>query len=91
MLRMRLLGIAILLLAVLPGYAEESAIERAARKTGELLERGAKKVSPALDKAGKSVEQGAKAAGRAVDRGATAVQKGAAKVHRKIEEKVMPK
>lgn len=48
-------------------------------------------VERGLQTAGKAVERGAKAAGRAVHRGATAVQKGAAKVHKKIEEKVTPK
>ena len=48
-------------------------------------------VERGLQTAGKAVERGAKAAGRAVDRGATAVQKGAAKVHKKVEEKVTPK
>jgi hypothetical protein len=71
-------------------YAEESALERAARKTGEFLERGGKKVSPALDRAGKGIELGARAAGRGVDRGATATQKGAEKIHGKIDEKVRP-
>lgn len=48
-------------------------------------------VERGLQKAGKAAERGAKAAGRAVQRGATAVQKGAAKVHKKVEEKVTPK
>jgi hypothetical protein len=72
-------------------YAEESALERAARKTGAFVERTADKVSPGLDRAGKAIERGAKAAGRGAERGATAVQKGAGKVHRKVDEKVRPK
>jgi hypothetical protein len=47
------------------------------------LERG-------LKKAGKAIERGAKSAGRAVDRGAQAVQKGAEKVHKRVDEKVRP-
>ena len=43
-----------------------------------------------LKKAGKAAEHGIKSAGRAVDRGAKAVQKGAEKVHKKIDEKVRP-
>ena len=48
-------------------------------------------VERGLKKAGKAVERGVKAAGRAVDRGAQSVQKGAEKVHRKVDEKVRPK
>ncbi len=47
-------------------------------------------VERGLDKAGKAIERGAKAAGRAVDRGAKTVQKGAAGVHKKVDEKVRP-
>ena len=54
-----------------------------ARAADTAVERG-------LDKAGKAIERGAKTAGRAADRGAKAVQKGAAKVHRKIDDKVRP-
>jgi hypothetical protein len=48
-------------------------------------------VERGLQQAGKSVEKGIKRAGRAVDRGAKAVQKGAARVHKKVDEKVRPK
>lgn len=48
-------------------------------------------VERGLQKAGKAVEKGIKSAGHAVDRGAKAVQKGAARVHRKVDEKVRPK
>lgn len=47
-------------------------------------------VERGLKKAGKAVERGVKAAGRAVDRGAQSVQKGAEKVHKKVDEKVRP-
>lgn len=47
-------------------------------------------VERGLKKAGKAAEHGIKSAGRAVDRGAKAVQKGAEKVHKKIDEKVRP-
>ena len=68
------------LLAVLASaQAEESAVERAARKTGQFL-----------DRAGKAIERGAKAAGRGVERAATATQKGAEKVHKKVDERVRP-
>ena len=65
----------ILLLVLVPGQA--------AADKDSAVEKG-------LQKAGKAVERGAKAAGRAVDRGAQAVQKGAEKVHKKIDEKVRP-
>lgn len=55
-----------------------------ARAEDNAVERG-------LKKAGKAAEHGIKTAGRAVDRGAKAVQKGAEKVHRKIDEKIRPK
>lgn len=48
-------------------------------------------VERGLKKAGKAVERGAKSAGRAVERAAAATQKGAARAHKKIEEKVAPK
>ena len=48
-------------------------------------------VERGLQKAGKAVEKGIKGAGHAVDRGAKAVQKGAARVHKKVDEKVRPK
>ena len=48
-------------------------------------------VERGLKKAGKAVEHGAKTAGRAVDRAAQSVQKGAEKVHKKVDEKVRPK
>jgi hypothetical protein len=47
-------------------------------------------VERGLNKAGKAVERGAKVAGKAVDRAAQGVQKGAATVHRKVDEKVRP-
>ena len=47
-------------------------------------------VERGLQKAGKAIERGAKATGRAVDRGATATQKGAKKVHKKVDERVRP-
>jgi hypothetical protein len=47
-------------------------------------------VERGLKRAGKAVERGVKAAGHAVDRGAKAVQKGAEKVHKKVDEKVRP-
>jgi hypothetical protein len=47
-------------------------------------------VERGLQNAGKAIERGAKAAGRAVDRAATATQKGAKKVHKKVDERVRP-
>lgn len=47
-------------------------------------------VERGLQQAGKAIERGAKAAGRAVDRAATATQKGAKKVHKKVDERVRP-
>jgi hypothetical protein len=44
-----------------------------------------------MPRTGKAVEKGIKSAGHAVDRGAKAVQKGAARVHKKVDEKVRPK
>jgi hypothetical protein len=44
-----------------------------------------------LDKAGKAIERGAKATGRAVERAGRAVQKGGAKVHKKVDDAVRPK
>ncbi|MDA1118019.1 MAG: hypothetical protein O2979_08425 [Proteobacteria bacterium] len=70
-----------LLVAAVPAHAADKSEDNLVDNP---VERG-------LQKAGKAVERGAKAAGRAVDRGATAVQKGAAKVHKKIEEKITPK
>jgi hypothetical protein len=87
---MRIYMVAAALAVAASAYAEESAIERAARKTGQFLERGADKVAPALDKAGKAIERGAKAAGRGVERAGRAVQKGGAKVHKKVDEAVRP-
>jgi len=66
----------VLLLAAAPGQAAAADKESA-------VERG-------LNKAGKAIERGAKATGRAVERGANAVQKGAAKVHKKVDDKVRP-
>jgi hypothetical protein len=66
----------VLLLALAPGHA--------AADKDSAVEKG-------LQKAGKAIERGAKAAGHAVDRGAKAVQKGAEKVHKKVDEKVRPK
>lgn len=88
---MRLLMLAAALAVSASAYAEESALERAARKTGQFLERGANKVAPALDRAGKAIERGAKATGRAVERAGSATQSGAAEVQRKAEEAVRPK
>ena len=87
---MRKLAFIGLLALLASAQAQESAVERAARKTGQFLERGAKAVSPGLDRAGKAIERGAKAAGRGVDRAATATQKGAEKVHKKVDERVRP-
>lgn len=44
-----------------------------------------------LNKAGKAIERGAKATGRAVERAGRAVQKGGAKVHKKVDDAVRPK
>ena len=71
--------------------AEESALERAGRKTGAFVERTADRVSPALERAGQSIERGARATGRAIDRAGNSVAKGAEKVHRQIDDKVRPK
>jgi hypothetical protein len=48
-------------------------------------------VERGLQKAGKAMDRAAKATGRAVERAANATQKGAAKAHRKIDERVRPK
>jgi hypothetical protein len=44
-----------------------------------------------LNQAGKAIERGAKASGRAVERAGRAVQKGGAKVHKKVDDAVRPK
>jgi len=47
-------------------------------------------VESGLQKAGKAAQRGAKAAGRAIEGAANATQKGAEKVHDKIDERVRP-
>ena len=48
-------------------------------------------VERGLKSAGKAIERGAKATGRAVERAGRAVQKGGAKVHKKVDDAVRPK
>lgn len=67
--------ILILLLAAMPGYAEDNLAERGAKKAGNLLERS-----------GKAIERGAKRTAKAAERPRAATQKFLEKSGKKIEQ-----